>query len=224
MEFTPGRQNRLSLRASGALALVAAVAVVSATAAFAVAGKPSPKLLPAPGGPPLQTAVLDPNLLAGTDAGTAFARIHGAGATAVRLILYWKFVAPGSDAKTRPSGFDPANPSDPAYHWATFDRQVKLAVKNGLQPVACVVLAPAWAEDESVTGAPGTRRPDARQFAVFAKAAATRYSGKVPGLPRIRLWQAWKEPDYSRFLSPQQPDVYRSLVNAFADAVHAVRT
>ena len=223
MESTLDRQKRLSLRAVAALAVCAAVIAGSATAALGGGEKKAAqKVLAAPSGPPLQTAVMDPNLLASSNSATAFRRIRGAGATAVRLILYWKFVAPGSDSNTRPAGFNPANPFDPSYQWATFDREVKLAVRNGLTPIACIVLAPTWAEDTSISGTPGTRRPDPRQFAVFAKAAATRYSGKVSGLPRIRLWQAWNEPNYSGFLNPQSPDLYRSLVNAFAVAVHGV--
>lgn len=214
------RRYRRLLPVALACALVAAFAAAS-FGASRTGSAPLVRQLPA--NRPLQTALLDPTLLGAPNApAVAFTRIHGAGATAVRLILYWKYVAPGSDSKTRPPGFDPANPSDPAYQWGGFDRQLRLAVRNGLTPIVCIVLAPEWAEDTTVDGAPGTRRPDARQFAIFARAAAKRYGGGIAGLPRVRYWQAWNEPNFNSFLNPLSPDLYRSLVNAFADAVHAV--
>jgi hypothetical protein len=81
-------------------------------------------------------------------------------------------------------------------------------------------------------------RPSPSEFALFARAAARRCSGSFGGLPRVRYWQAWNEPNYFRHLGPQydtplsqpvrpssrllSPDVYRPMVNAFADAVHRV--
>ena len=80
-----------------------------------------------------------------------------------------------------------------------------------------------------------------RELAKFSSAAAKRYSGSFEGLPRVRYWQVWNEPNLSLFLNPQlstqltkaptvpfdpnevvSPDRYRDMVNAFAAAVHAV--
>jgi hypothetical protein len=87
---------------------------------------------------------------------------------------------------------------------------------------------------------PGSWRPDPRQFALFATAAARRYSGQfpdpaVPGslLPRVSLWQAWNEPNLDYYLSPQwvragrgwrsvAPAMYRRLLNAFYAAIKGV--
>ena len=95
--------------------------------------------------------------------------------------------------------------------------------------------APDWAEG-SGPGLPGTVRPNPAEFALFARAAARRYSGSFAGLPRVRRWQAWNEPNYFRHLSrsttrPRKragrragssPDIYRAMVNAFYAAIHGV--
>jgi hypothetical protein len=100
-----------------------------------------------------------------------------------------------------------------------------------------IVEAPPWAERSS-DGPAGTRSPDPAELAQFARAIARRYSGTVMGLPRVRLWQLWNEPNIYRFLNPQfdspfdeevpssaralSPGLYREMLNAFAAAVHAV--
>ena len=67
------------------------------------------------------------------------------------------------------------------------------------------------------------RDPDPAQFAAFGTAIAQRYSGTVPGLPRVRLFEAWNEPNASFFLlpalvngQPYRPQLYRAMVNAFS--------
>jgi hypothetical protein len=178
---------------------------------------------------PLQTAVFDPETFASPDAQVAFQRIHAAGATSVRLSLSWRGVAPPA----RTANFKAADPADPRYHWAAFDQQVKLALANGLQPIVSIADAPSWAEGRSVPVPSwqlpkGTVEPSPGDFARFARAVATRYDGKH-GLPRIRYWQAWNEPNFFQFLSPQfihkqpfAPAWYRSMVNEFAAAIHGV--
>ena len=88
--------------------------------------------------------------------------------------------------------------------------------------------------------AAGSWAPDPGALAAFATAAARRYSGRHPDplhpgavLPRVRLWQAWNEPNLARDLSPQwvvrggrwvawAPAHYRRMLNAFHDAVKGV--
>jgi hypothetical protein len=193
-------------------------------------------LLPASAGAsrPLRTAVVDagpfnvPSFMP-----LAYADVRAAGATAIRFYSTWRRVAP----TTRPAGFDAANPADPAYDWSIWDQQVRQAKANGLEPILSIEGAPDWAEGKG-DGLAGTVRPRPTQLARFALAAARRYSGSFQGLPRVRYWQAWNEPNYFRHLGPQyntplsqpvppsarllSPDIYRALVNAFADAVHKV--
>jgi hypothetical protein len=128
----------------------------------------------------------------------AFARARSTGATMVRLPLAWATVAPLPPTPLT----DPANPTNLTYNWAFFDRQVQLAVSRGLDPLVVITYAPVWAERPS-GGPPGTNNPDPAAYGAFARAAATRYSGRFPGLPRVRYWQAWNEPNRDYYLMPQ---------------------
>jgi hypothetical protein len=74
-----------------------------------------------------------------------------------------------------------------------------------------------------------TRDPDPAEFGAFGTALARRYSGTQAGLPRVRLFEAWNEPNASFFLSPpyvnrrpRTPHLYRALVNSFSAGVHGV--
>jgi hypothetical protein len=146
-------------------------------------------------------------------------------------LLSWAAVAP-----TRPSpSSDFSDPANPAYNWSSIDQQVKLAVKNGLEPILDVLFPPAWAQKPDP---PGTE-PAQRYVAIelrspgdvgkFMRAAARRYSGSFQGLPRVHYWQVWNEPNLSDYLMPQyrqgepaSPGIYRQMVNSVAAAVHGV--
>jgi len=191
------------------LALVAALLAALALAPSLLAG-------------PLQTAVAEHEEFTGSDgaANLALRRIRDAGATSFRVDLKWFEVVPAE----RPADFMPGNPDDPAYDWTVFDRKLKLLAANGLQPIAIVKGPPGWAVRE-------TTPADAEEFGAFLHAAAERYSGRVQGIPRVRFWQIWIEPNVSKFFAPQSrngklvaPGLYRRLVNAAADAVHGVRS
>jgi hypothetical protein len=167
---------------------------------------------------PLETAVW------GGGGALSSARIAAAGATVVHMTLNWSSVAPA----TRPPGFNAANPEDPAYRWSDFDSRLLRVTRRGLRPLVAVYRAPTWAQGRG-QGPAGTVRPDPRQVAAFARAAALRYSGSFQGLPQVRDWQLWLEQNLHFHFNPQfesgrliSPIWYRSMLNAFADAVHAV--
>lgn len=134
------------------------------------------------------------------------------------------------DGSQRPAGFDAADPFDRRYRWDFVDRSLRLIANHGLRPIVCVQTAPAWAEDLRVEGPAGTRRPDPAALASFAGALARRYSGKFFGLPRVKNWQIWNEPNISMFLNPQyvdgqavSPAWYRRMLNQSAAAIRAVQ-
>ena len=174
---------------------------------------------------PLETAVLDLQVSSSADTSAAFARVRSLGATKVRMFMSWRSIAPSQ----RPAGFDPLDPSEPAYDWSSFDREVTLATSAGLEPIASIFGAPPWAERSKTVGFnPGSRMPDPAEFGRFARAAALRYSGSG-ALPRVRYWQAWNEPNLTDYLAPQykggkpfSPALYGRMVNAFAAGVKAV--
>ena len=183
----------------------------------------------APAAQPLETAVVDPSNFLEAEFDQMFERVRSSGSSAVRITVYWSLVAPRGASK--PAGFDPTNPTDPAYRWESLDRQVVSAVRHRLKPMLSVYSAPTWAERGS-EGPTGSRRPDPAELASFARAITRRYSGTLPGLPAVRLWQVWNEPNIYRFLTPQfdsplgqpvprgaralSPGIYRELLNAFA--------
>ena len=176
-------------------------------------------------GGPLRTSFLDVNAFSSpAEQNRAFARARSAGATMVKLVLNWRAVAP----ERRTAEFEPTDPNSPGYDWSSFDRQVRLAHEQGLEALVEVIFAPAWASEPS-TANPGTVRPDSVEFGRFARAAATRYNGSFLGLPRVRYWQAWGEPNRDYFLMPQYEDGrmasavrYREMVERFSAAVHEV--
>ena len=167
---------------------------------------------------PLDTGLVDVPPFLSAEAPLNFRRVRSAGATYVRLILYWRLVVPAPNAAERPADFDPGSPADPAYDWHQMDRQITLARAAGLEPIVGIQYAPRWAE-RGTEGNPGTRNPEPNELQLFARAAALRYSGRFAGLPRVRYWQAWNEPNLNMFLHPQSPALYRNMVNAFAAGI-----
>ena len=167
----------------------------------------------------LQTAVYvqGSDLPGGEAAANAFfARVKESGATAVRLNVSWKNIAPAQ----RPVDFQPTDPADAAYNWTSSDRLVSLAIANGLTPMVTVTTAPTWAGGKTVNAA---------TLGEFATAITTRYNGSYEGLPRVKYWLVWNEPNLSIYLTPQLSGKklagaarYRSMVNAFSTAAHAV--
>ncbi|HEY8762537.1 MAG TPA: hypothetical protein VIP52_16660 [Candidatus Dormibacteraeota bacterium] len=98
-----------------------------------------------------------------------------------------------------------------------------------------VTQAPDWAEGPGRPGTgaapPGTWLPDPGQLHQFAVAISRRYSGDFEGLPWVRYWQAWAEPNLNVHLTPQfeggQPIAathYRQMLNAFYDGIKSVNS
>lgn len=150
--------------------------------------------------------------------------LRAAGAKFLRVTVRWDLVAPTGNV---PATFNARDPGDPAYKWDFIDRWARVATSNGLTPFVSIFTAPDWAQGGKSTTGPA--RPSPAALADFATAAASRYSGTYAGLPRVRYWQVWNEPNLSGYLMPQteagrpvSPNWYRDMVNAAAQAVHAV--
>ncbi len=178
----------------------------------------------------METGVGFQGLSSDADNTTQLERIRAAGAKYVEIRVYWSSVAPSGSAM--PTGFQPDNPADPNYNWSGCDKVIKAATAAGLTPLVTISSAPLWAEGSGRgSAASGTYKPSASALAKFATAAATRYSGSFEDLPRVQYWAIWNEPNLSSFLNPQManrkafaPSWYRSMLNAAADALHAVNT
>ncbi|MDQ2982457.1 MAG: hypothetical protein M3R70_00825 [Actinomycetota bacterium] len=174
----------------------------------------------------LDTVLGDFNVWASPDPARVLGRIRGLGAVGLRIELSWRSVAPAG--KERPPGFRASDPADPRYRWGRFDNKIEQLAASGLQPIVVILWSPLWAEGKN-EGPQGTRRPDPGELAAFAKAASARYSGSFGGLPRVRYWQIWNEPNLYSFLTPQiaggslvSGNWYRRMVNAAAPAIHRV--
>jgi hypothetical protein len=214
-------------RQAACLGLLLAVVSVSAVSATTGASSAPPYRSLADPNRPLATAVLDPANLGGPEAEKAYANLRRTGARFVRTFVNWELVAPHGASK--PAGFDPKDPGDPAYDWTSIDGQVRMAVARGFAPIVYVQTAPKWAQ--ACTANSTACRPSPSELAQFMTAAARRYSGSFSRLPRVRYWQIWNEPNLPSYLTPQydangrpaSPLWYRAMVNAAYDAIHAVR-
>ena len=141
-------------------------------------------------------------------ADVALRRGARAGAQVARLPLMWTRVEPGAYPRaTRPTPPTPPTTSPPS------TRSLRAAVRARADAAGCASTArpPRYeAPGRWRFAATGTWAPDPGAYGRFAAAAARRYSGRFPDplhpgafLPRVRLWQAWNEPNLPRFLQPQ---------------------
>lgn len=214
-QFSLGGPRRLLLGAALLCALT--LFVLPATSAQAARG--------------FETGIYEPDYTS-SDTATqtlAFSRSVQAEAGFVLIYVDWSTVAPYS----KPLGFVASNPADPSYDWAKVDAAVRDASNRGLKIVLGVTRAPAWAEGPgrpSQDDAPaGTWKPNPGDLGDFTKAIATRYSGHFAGLPAVRYWQLWAEPNLGVNLSPQFQgktpvgfEFYRPMLDAFYASLKAV--
>jgi hypothetical protein len=124
----------------------------------------------------------------------------------VRMTLWWG--GPIGVAEKRP--LNAANPADPAYNWAMYDRAVEAAKARNIKVLFSITGTPRWAN-----GGRGTKYAPKSfgDLQKFATAAARRYSGDFKGpddklIPSVRLWLAWNEPNNPVFLFPQYRKVH----------------
>jgi hypothetical protein len=214
-----------------AVAVAACFVVASRTEAAATTSAVSSQragLPAAAASRPLATAFLDPSSFGGSEQKVTFEHAHRAGVRYLRVLLDWAQVAP-SGAKA-PTGFKARDPGDPRYDWSVVDGQVRAASAEGFTPFISMQGAPTWAQNgKAERASDGPVRPSPAALRDFSAALASRFSGRYGGLPRVRYWQIWNEPNLSIQLMPQSdgekplsPNWYRSMVNAAASSIHAV--
>jgi hypothetical protein len=139
----------------------------------------------------------------------ALAQMKHLGVHALRVELYWEYVAPGSTSATKPN-FDATNPA--AYAWGPYDWIITKAQELGWKVLLTVTApVPRWATSNHK--APYDTNPNARDFKEFMTAVGRHYGSQVS------LFAIWNEPNDAAFLLPQfnaagqatSPRIYRGL-------------
>ena len=125
-------------------------------------------------------------------------------ASIIRLLVQWNLVA-----KTRPT--TATDPFDPAYEFSDIDEAVLAAQQNDQEVILTISGTPRWANGGKTPNVMPKRVAD---FTSFARAIASRYSGRFVGYPFVRFWSVWNEPNLQLFLAPQFDSKGRSVAPA----------
>ncbi|HWT93467.1 MAG TPA: hypothetical protein VN238_10755 [Solirubrobacteraceae bacterium] len=137
-------------------------------------------------------------------------QLQAMGVSQMRLLVYWKDVAPSADSKTRPS-VDLADPA--SYAWGAYDPVFTSAREHGIEVIPTLTLpGPKWAMRDKKDF---LSYPSANLFGRFVEAVAKRYGADVD------TWAFGNEPNHPDFLRPQykggearSPKIYRALYQA----------
>jgi hypothetical protein len=149
----------------------------------------------------------DPSLRWRDDRLDVFDLARDANAGIVRTTVYWSRIA-----ESRPA--NGANPFDPAYRFDDLDEFVRNAGLNGMEVMLTIWGTPAWANGGKGQNHAPTNYADLQNF---ARALASRYSGRFTGYPFVRYYTVWNESNLGLFLSPQ----YDSKGKPAAPAIYA---
>jgi hypothetical protein len=114
-------------------------------------------------------------------------------ASILRTLVTWADVAP-----TKPA--NAANPFDPAYRFDDLDEFVRNAQLRDTEVLITLWGTPKWANGNKGRNYLPTSMTS---FQSFAKAVASRYSGRNAGYPFVRFYGIWNESNLGLFLTPQ---------------------
>jgi hypothetical protein len=126
------------------------------------------------------------------------------GSSVIRLLVQWNLAAP-----LRPTV--PSDPFDPGYYFDDIDEAVRTAQETDQEVMLTISGTPRWANGGR---SPNVMPRNVRDFTVFARAIASRYSGRHTGYPFVRFWSVWNEPNLSLFLTPQFNSAGKSVAPA----------
>lgn len=154
------------------------------------------------------TTVEAPDELLNGSPDHALDEVQSLGATAIRIQLLWKTVAPDPDAARAPR----FNATDPnayaASGWAPYDAAINAARRRGLKVVLTLTgPAPKWATS---TKKDNLTNPSPADYGRFATAVGRRY-GK-----QVSWWTIWNEPNLGKMLQP----LYKGKTSQLASAVN----
>src|SRR5206468_6646331 len=95
----------------------------------------------------------------------------------------------------------------PAYRLDDVDEAVRSAQAADMEVMLTITGTPSWA---NAGKAPNIMPQRLADLTAFARAIASRYSGRYPGFPFVRFWSVWNEPNLTQFLAPQFNPVGKS--------------
>jgi hypothetical protein len=133
--------------------------------------------------------------------------LQSLGVHALRIVVYWRKVAPNPNHKRKPS-FNQTNPA--RYNWGAYDQLVDAALALRWKILLTVTgPVPRWATPHGEDHYSDPNTGDFRQFMI----AVGRHYGK-----HVKLYSIWNEPNQPGFLRPQytggklvSPRIYRGL-------------
>jgi hypothetical protein len=154
----------------------------------------------------------DPSLRWRDDRLQVFDLAQSANAGIVRTTVYWSRIA-----ESRPT--TAINPFDKNYRFDDLDEFVRSAGLHGMEVMLTIWGTPAWANGGKGQNYAPTKMSDLQNF---ARALASRYSGRFSGYPFVRYFTIWNESNLGQFLSPQYdakgkpvaPGIYAKLYRA----------
>jgi hypothetical protein len=149
----------------------------------------------------------DPSFRWHDDRASVFDLAQQANAGIVRTTVYWSQIA-----QTKPT--NAANPFDQAYRFDDLDEFVRNAGQHGMEVMLTIWGTPAWANGGKGQNYAPTSMSSLQNF---AKAVASRYSGRYAGYPFVRYFTVWNESNLGLFLSPQ----YDAKGKPVAPAIYA---
>ena len=114
----------------------------------------------------------DPNFRYETRRAEMLDQVRSTHATIVRTLVTWPNIA-----ATRPS--NAADPFDPAYNFNDLDEFVRNAQVRDMEVIITLWGTPKWANGGKTPNFMPTKLSD---FTAFARAVASRYSGRYPGI------------------------------------------
>lgn len=141
----------------------------------------------------------------------AFGTLDSLGVHAIRVVLYWRDVAPDANSRVRPN-VDLTNPA--SYDWSKYQPVLDEAHARGWKVQVTVSgQVPRWATNGAKDW---TTRPRPSDFQSFMTAVSRQYQAQVT------RWAIWNEPNHPDFLMPQftgsgrhrqpaSPGIYRKL-------------
>jgi hypothetical protein len=120
-------------------------------------------------------------------------QVRSTHATIVRTLVTWPNIAPKRPANA-------ADPFDPAYQFDDLDELVRNTQARDMEIIITLWGTPKWANGGKTPNFLPRRLSD---FTAFARAVASRYSGRFPGYPYVRFYSIWNESNLQLFLAPQ---------------------